>query len=639
MTTINGAVSNGLWLPDSFRQQDAGEKAAALDLLNRSAQGEAVPSTPRLGVSSMLLFGLAQAADTMIAWGSHVMARDRQLRAFWPSEPFLAGTVFALSSRYAAMHWKVMGTPRTAEASVGLIQNANYGAGWEDFASKLAIDLMTCDNGAYIELIRQQDSPDSPVVMFANLDSNRCHGTGVPETPVIYEDANGKYHLLKWYQVVQLLEMPSPITQARMGAFYRTQYSAVTRVLRAAQIIKAIGIYNEEKITGRFMRGVHLLSGVTAEAVSDAIARANMIATQQGQMSYMQPALVGSINPEAKVESHTLDLASLPEAWDEEKSFKWYITALALGFGTDYGELAPLPGQGLGTATQSETMNAKSRGKAQGLFQALVLRLFNLYGILPANAQFEWDETDIDAAQREAVASDKRAEERARRLQSGEINVEVGQRRALATGDLTQEEFDDLRLAAEEMEDERLAQQEAEQAALATGGQPAVTPSARSKPKPATDAMTEGEERTEGARARLVGMLSLDPERGQRAISTVPFGTLITSRLHRAYATVSDDASALGYFPKLEDRLAVASAIGPALAKFEDDLREAGVWDIPVAPEDADALLEMSVKAVLDDPLGEERLALETEMAGKIGSALDKVRLSLNRRARDLAKA
>lgn len=633
---VNGT---GLWLPPSYqREMSVEEKAASLEEINRanSAVTAAVPTTA-FPVSTMLLFSLAQAGDEFGAWGSNPVLRDRQLRAFFPSEPFLASSIATIAARNAAMNWKITGAEQTAKIGAGILQNANFGAGWEHFISTVTIDLLSQDKGAFVETPRAADSPDAPVLAINHLDAGRCHPTGVPETPVIYEDANNVLHLLKWYEVVQLLEMPSPQTFNRLGFFYRLQYSSITRLLRAAQIIKSIGVYNEEKITGRFQRGIHLLTGVTAEEVRTALTRADFLADQAGLTRYMQPAMVGSVDPKADVKAVTLDLASLPAGWDEEKSYKWYLTAISMALLTDYGELAPLPGGNLGTAAQSETMHLKSRGKGQGLFQQLIARLVNMHGVLPANVEFGWDEPDEEAAKVVAETRKTRAEERKLRIESGEINDEVAQRRALAEGDLTQEEYAVLESARAEQA--RLAA-----AALPNGVQNEDTVEGEERTGPGAprssrlpSGAVEGEERTDERGLRTVS--------GSRAASGVPFGTLITSRLHRAYSTTADDASTLGYFPVLADRLAVANAIGPALTLFEELLREAGVWDIEIAADDADRVLAAAAKALAETAPSEERagpdterLDFEDEVADAIENGLARVRRELDERLHALVE-
>jgi len=634
-----------------------GEKVDALEQINQSVVGDAHPEqdaiAPPFGPTALLLFTAATAGDSLIPWGARPQARDIQLRSFWHTEPFLAGTVGSMALRNSALHWKISGQPKSAEAAALLLQNANLGAGWEDFCVRVTLDWLTQDKGAFVEIIRARDSETAPVTGINHLDANRCYPTGDPLNPVIYEDADGKYHRLRWYQVVQLLEMPAPVTFAREGAFWRLQYCALTRLLRAAQIVKAIGIHNEEKITGRFTKGIHLISGVTTTEVETAL-RDHQI--KQDQMSLLRydgmPPIVGSIDRKATVDSAYLPLATLPEGWDEEKAYKWYLTAMALSFGADYQDLAPLPGGGLGSGAQSEVLHRKSRGKGQAFWMQTMARLLNLHGVLPRNTQFEWDEDDIESDLTTAQVKKTRAEARKIRLDSGELLPEIAWQIALEEGDLTEDQYNELVRLAEvrKREEEAAAAEQLRQLQAATAA-PAANAGASegedrtpasggtSRASGGDEGQAEGEDRTAGGKAMTV----IEPERTTKALMPVPFGTLIASRLHRMYAETADDVNGLGYFNTLDDRLAVGGAIGPALQTFEDLLREAGVWDILIRPEDADRLVEAGLKLwgqKDDDRAGPDdaRLAFEDEVAGEVLRGFAEAKREFQRRLRELAE-
>lgn len=411
---------------------------------------------------------MAQQADEFIDWGTRPKARDRQLRAFLPTENGLVSAQSITAARNAALSWKLTGGEQTIEAMHDMIANANYGAGWEDFVIRVSHDLYSQDEGAFVELIREDPNrADSPVVGFAHLDAARCYQTGNLEKPVVFEDVNSKMHVMPWHNVVHLLEMPAPLSSA--GPAYCLQYSAVTRALRAAQVLRSIAMYKDEKASGRFMRGIHLLSGVSEASVRDALARANMTADQQGLTRYMQPAFVAAVDPKQAIGHAQIDLASLPEGWDEGESYRIYIMVLAMAYLTDYQEFAPLPGGNLGTSQQSQTLHLKSKGKGPGLFQKLIVRLMNGY-VLPSNVLFEFDEPDVDARMQEDEAAKLRAEARATRVQSGELDVIAAQQLAFEEGDLPAAIYEEM-VARQEAE-RRAAEEAAQQAAQQQADQP-----------------------------------------------------------------------------------------------------------------------------------------------------------------------
>jgi len=230
--------------------------------------------------------------------------------------------------------------------------------------------------------------------------------------------------------------MPSPIE-----GHYGLQLSALSRMLKAAQVIKNIVTYQQEKTGGRQQKAIHLIAGVTQKQINDAIAIQRTNADVQGLLRYLQPLIVSSVDPKASIELKTLELAGLPEGWNEEVTWKHYISIIAMAFLTDYQEFAPLPGGNLGTSAQSEVLHQKSRGKGPGLFMKLITHAMN-FKILPKNVEFKYLEQDLEQEKAEAETKKLRAEERKTRLDSGEISIQEARQMAMDDGDLAQELFE-----------------------------------------------------------------------------------------------------------------------------------------------------------------------------------------------------
>lgn len=593
----------GVWLPPGHELREKQDNV--LDSLSRSVAAAVQPAPQGGSPVTPYLIWIAQIADDFPSWGANTKARDAALRTFFPTESFMFSALSTVVARNAALGWKITGDEATVDASVRMLNNANYGGGWEQLISQVSIDLYSQDTGAFIEFIRTADSPEAPVVMVNHLDAGRCFPTGDPEFPVTYQDVQGRFHRMPWYTVVQLLEIPAGLTPAPNGQFYRLQYCAISRALRAAQIIRDVTTYKSEKVGGRFQRAIHLISGVAESEVTDALTRQSVLADSSGQTRYIQPAIVGGIDPNAAIGHTQIDLASLPEGWSEEDMIKNYILALSMAFLTDYQEFAPLPGGGLGTSNQSDVLNQKSRGKGSGLFQKMIARVLNLHGALPANVLFEWDEPDVEADKLLAEAKKTRAEQRKLRIDSGELDPLAARQEALADGDITQEIFDELNKREEDEEREAIEQDRLRMEQLSAMDD---------------QGSLEGEDngREGGANARE----GEDGAFGERAAGAVALGNLMSGRLHRAYSTAADDAHSLGYFDDTEQRKKVGAAIGPALARFEEEMRELGVWDIPIGSDDADRIVDASVGRG-EREVDPERLEYEAESAAVIERALE----------------
>lgn len=387
---------------------DQQEKALTADALKYSVQAEpqyaaGISSTPQ--GENYLTLNLANAADEFWPWGyaGNMARRDFQLRQFWPTEPTLAGAVTTIASRNAALSWKLDGPTRTVEAVQNIFQGADLGQGWIPFIIKLTLDLLSQDNGAFIEVAREsyidgeralklsdakQNLP--PVVGISQLDAGCCVRTGHPLYPVRYRDPDSnEEHLMPWHMVVPLSEMPSPIKRMR-----GMQYSALTRILRTAQTFRDYGIYKHEKISGRFAKSLHIVGGPSKTQIDDMTTKQNERADNQGLTRYIMPYILASLDPTKPVSHVEIALAGLPDGFDFDAELRAYITQLALAFLEDYQTFAPLPGGGLGTSQQSVVLAMKGRGKGVGLFMKGLTHIFNFWGILPRTVQFTFDEPD-----------------------------------------------------------------------------------------------------------------------------------------------------------------------------------------------------------------------------------------------------
>lgn len=367
---------------------------AVLAQIQRRTVREQPAGDGMVGASSpdSFVLNMATVADNLSPWGAAPKVRDQQLRAFWHTEPILASAVYAISIRNAAFRWTLEGPELTVAAVQDMLHRSELGDGWQAMITKVCVDLFTQDNGAFIEVIRQTDKADSPVIGLTHLDAFRCWRTANREYPVIYTDRKNIQHKLEPHQVLLITEFPTPVE--KMNGM---QYCAVTRVLRAAQLLRDISVLQREKVSGLAPTSVHLVGGVSSQAISDALAIHNQTQLEKGMTRYVIPAIIASLDPNAAVSSATLDLKNLPDGFDFEESMRWYINQLALGFGADYQDFAPLPGRNLGSSTQSMILHEKSRGRGPAFFMTKIEQLFNFHGIMPRNVTFRYDEPDIMA--------------------------------------------------------------------------------------------------------------------------------------------------------------------------------------------------------------------------------------------------
>lgn len=343
--------------------------------------------------NGVMTLQMATSADAILQWGKNVKRRDQQLRDFWPTESYLAGAVATVVFRNSSFDWSIKHTSDlVAKAVTNMLKRAGAGDsfGWHNFIDKFSADLYTQDNGAFIEVIRDpgQDAGSkftrerAPVVGIAHLDSGQCVRTGNAEFPVVYTDRESKRHKLAWYQVIPFSEFPSPIE--RMNG---VGYCAVTRALRLAQIMRSVLIFKDEEVSGTNTKKIHLVGGVSRTQIEDAVKRNLETAANKGNARYVEHAVLASLDPEKPVSVATVDLAGLPEEFNFDQEMQWYIAGLALDFGVDYQEFAPLPGGGIGSGGQSNMLHRKSSGKGPRHWMDSLVNSFTYYGVLPRGAE------------------------------------------------------------------------------------------------------------------------------------------------------------------------------------------------------------------------------------------------------------
>jgi hypothetical protein len=401
---------------------------------------QAFPQEDAPGQGMVFTWNIASAADSVTPWGRNVAVRDRQLRDFWPTEPYLAGAQSSVSFRNATLQWEIKAGSEKIEQAVTDILNtalAGDGFGWVPFITKISQDLYTQDNGAFIELIRDPGADANskfggalaPVLGIGHLDANRCVRTGNPEYPVVYTDRKGVRHKLRWYEVIAFADYPSAIeTMNGVG------YCAVTRVLRMAQIARSIAIFRDEKISGRHYKQIHFVSGVSRQDIKDEMTRGQEEANNSGMIRFIMPSILASLDPEKPVSTATIDLASLPDGFNFDEDMKWYIACLALGYGTDYQEFAPLPGGNIGSSQQSMILHRKGTGKGPAMYMRMISDAFRNYGVLPRGAEMRFQDRDEQEELEKQTVRTKAMEEMAIAINSHALTPQAAARSLVARG-------------------------------------------------------------------------------------------------------------------------------------------------------------------------------------------------------------
>lgn len=417
-----------------------------VEAIQQSVQVQPPDASPFQG--GFLTIGIASVADQITAWGRNTKARDKQLREFWPTESYLAGAVANVAFRNSTFDWEIKGpSDRVNQAVTDMLHRAmgRDKVGWSDFVKIHSQDLYTQDNGAFIELIRDPGmdanskfkAERAPVIGIAHLDAGQCVRTGQAEVPVLYEDRDGKLHKMKWYEVIPFSDFPSAIEKMN-----GVGYCAVTRALRLAQIIRSIAIFKDEEVSGRNVKKINIVGGVGRQQIEDALSRTTEKAQNMGNIRYIEHSILASLDPEKSVSLVTVDLASLPEGFNYDQEMQWYISGLALDFGVDYQEFAPLPGGPIGSSAQSTILDKKSSGKGPRNWMDSMVESFMNYGVLPRGTQMIFnDKNEQEELEKQAIRT-KASEEAAIIVNSKIFPPQTVAKSLIRRGIYEQEDFD-----------------------------------------------------------------------------------------------------------------------------------------------------------------------------------------------------
>lgn len=319
--------------------------------------------------------------------------RDRQLQRFSRAETMLQSAIYSMKSRLITMEWKVNGPDGPKEKAQELLKAPGFGDSLEVLIEKVTEDLLTADNGAFIEKIGPgnpaSELPFNLVNGMAHLDSRQCWRTYDPTYPVIYTSPQtNKMHRIHHSRVVMMADNIQSAEIARNIGF-----CAVSRVAKWSRIMRDTLTYKDEKITGKFTRAIGVVTGVTQTAFQRALEENSEANDQRGFVMYNGiPFLIASGMEAGKdIDIAVQDLASIPDGFDFVQDTTTYAYILAWAFGVDAREFWPAS-QGGATKADAETQSLKAQRRGIGHITSLVQ--WGLRQCLPESVEFEFDTTD-----------------------------------------------------------------------------------------------------------------------------------------------------------------------------------------------------------------------------------------------------
>lgn len=398
---------------------------------------------------------LIQSGDIIAPWWSY--QRDRQLREFWMSNDYLSGAMYNMVSKMTAIPFRIipksLSNPEWVEQAEiwqeHLESAPEFGDGWITWYKLWVTDLLGYDNGTFSE-ITGKGSPSGAIRgmpgTVQHLDSQRSIRTGDTKYPVMYQDTDGKLYKLHYTRVMYDSQMPS--TDVLMN---KVGLCSISRAINVAQTLLDILVYKQEKLGSRPARAVGVTQGgLDPLDIKSAFDAASTEMTQAGLKRYSRHIFVGSgTQPDADLK--IVDLASLPDGFDEADSITLGMATIALAFGVDARDLFPMTGVG---ATRADALlqHIKQRGKAPGQIIESTERQFSRK-FLPYYLTMIFDYQDDTQDRQEAEIQKIRSERRQRDLEVGVTDMRTEREEMLSNGDITKSQFASLELSDGRLDD------------------------------------------------------------------------------------------------------------------------------------------------------------------------------------------
>jgi hypothetical protein len=410
-----------------------------------------------------LLYWMVNAGELIAPWWSK--RRDADLRSFWKTGDHISSAFYTMNAKLSSVPVHVEPRDATIKSHIKqadeytriLVEESEYGEGWINCFGKWLLDIWSQDNGGFFEIIGA-GKPDGPIVGpahgIAHLDSWRVTRTSSPEFPVIYQDTDSKRYKLHHTRVGSFAQSSDPAVEMRGVGF-----CWASRAINTAQNLIDMGRYKQEKLGSRPMRAMMLGRGITPGTVGSAMAQANYSMDGKNLSRYSQIPFIEGATEGAGID--IIDMASLPDGFDEQTSVTLGMFAIALAGGVPPRWLWPASVTG---ATKADAMFSHISGLGGMAGQTLAAVTLMLGGstrgsrhiagkFLPPHLKLVFDFQDDEQDKQQAEIKSTRAETREREVNSGIISMRVAREQALSSGDITKSQFIEMELDDGKLED------------------------------------------------------------------------------------------------------------------------------------------------------------------------------------------
>lgn len=338
--------------------------------------------------------------------------RQRDLRAFALVAPLVLIAQSVLIQKMKALQWSIEAGRNRAIQWQRTLAGLEQNRGWDTFIARWTRAYLESDYGGYAEIIRRAprwavdangqltqrgqnalrngEDRSWPIVDAKTMDPTQCVPSADPQFPLQYYNSyTGTKHLLRDYQFMHLLDMPTlDDTKPNQGL------CAVSRAVWAAQEDRMVTRYGFESLSENPGTGL-IMANVNQNLLATALDSAKGARDARGVVYYKGVIFLPILDPSGTTKLEYLTFSHLPENFNRTEDYSRIKEIVASAFGLDVLELGSIPGHNLGTSAQAEVGAAKARGKGIGALIQSVEREFR-HRFLPDDVQLRIKKHDID---------------------------------------------------------------------------------------------------------------------------------------------------------------------------------------------------------------------------------------------------
>lgn len=292
------------------------------------------------------------------------------------------------------MNWVIEGPESTVARMQPIIADeAEFGQGWSALVSKTVEDYSTQDRGSFWELIGDGE-PDEALeglpVGVAHLDAGKVQLTGDPTYPVLFWNTKAKKaHKIHATRVVKMTDMVSPNED-----MHGIGFCSASRVISSSRILLKLARLKDQKMSDLPPVGLLILNNILPQRWEEAQRVYNAERRRLGEDLWASVMTLIGLDPAQPASAQFVNFAQLPDNFDEMKATEIYVNIVALAFGVDIREFWPV-NSGLGSASESEIMHQKAKGKGVGDLISTLERAVNWH-LLPKRCSFRFDFVDSE---------------------------------------------------------------------------------------------------------------------------------------------------------------------------------------------------------------------------------------------------